>query len=199
LAVSASSTEISRHGVGSPLPIVERWILGRSLTVEQLLAGDIAGRTRRRDTSRPRSRVASVIEAGRNVEDKSGLEGPALLDGSDGALWPIPHSSRFDSKPRRTEPSGLTNSRGRLVDDWMGFLGTCHWLPRLASWQRGLVGDDDRYLRLGLIGLASETYLVAVRREHFHLTGPKPGGSLPNLEEMRGFIADYERARGRRF
>ncbi len=202
LAVQRVQRKFHAMGLAAPLPIVEAMDFGTGvLTVEQLLAGDIADGHDDEIRRVLAHELLRFIEAGRNVEDKSGLEGPALLDGSDGALWPIPHSSRFDFEATKDGAQWIDELAWSARRRLMGFLGE----PVIGylDWRVGNVGFSGGTMTAiydwDSIGLASETYLVGSAAATFSSDWSKPGGSLPNLEEMRGFIADYERARGRDF
>jgi hypothetical protein len=189
-------------GLAAPLPIVDAMVFGTGvLTAEQLLAGDIADGHDDEIRRALAHELFRFIQAGRKVEDKFGLDGPALLDESDTTLWPTPHSLRFDFEATKDGAewidelawSARRRMNGCVGEPVIGYL----------DWRVGNVGFNGTKMTAiydwDSIGLASEAFLVGSAAATFSSDWSKPGGSLPNLEEMRGFIADYGRARGKDF
>lgn len=201
-AVQRVQREFSSMGLAAPRPLGEAMDFGAGvLTVEQLLAGDIADGHDASIRDVLAHELFRFIEAGRNIKDRSNLVGPALLDVSDTTLWPTPHSLRVDfvaSRMGATWIDEIAWSARRRLFGYQGDTVIAH-----LDWRVGNVGFTGPKMTAiydwDSVGLASEAFVVGSAAAGFSTDWSKPGGSLPDLEEMRGFIFDYERARGEDF
>jgi len=197
-AIQRMQRNLHANGLAAPLPMVEAMDFGAGvLTVEQLLVGDVADGHDDEIRRTLANELFRFIEAGRKVHDRSDLEGPALLDVSHVTLWPTPHSPRFDFEATSGGAAWIDElawSARQRVKGYGGELVVGH-----LDWRVGNVGFKGTEMTAiydwDSVGLASEAFLVGSAAATFSSDWTKPGGSLPTLEEMRGFVLDYERAR----
>jgi hypothetical protein len=202
VAIQRVQGELHALGIPAPRPLFEPTEFGSGvLTMEELLPGDVADGHDARIRRVLAQELFRLIVAGRSVEDTSGLDGPALLFESPLTLWPTPHSPRFDFVASQGGAEWIDelawSARRRLVDlsrtpdighlDWrvsnLGFVGTK--LTAIYDWDS--------------IGLATETFTVGSAAATFSTDWSKASGSVPSLQAMKAFVADYEHARGRAF
>jgi hypothetical protein len=128
---------------------------------------------------------------------------PLLLRPAGAALWPEPHDLRFDFAATAAGAGWIDelaeSSRTRL--DVAG-------IPTVIGhfdWRVENLGFDDRGRLVAIydwdsLGEAPEPVVVGATAAAFCTDwGAGSADQLPGLDDMRGFVADYERARGRAF
>lgn len=189
-------------GLPAPRPLVGPTNFAAGIaTVEDFLAGDVAD-GHDSDVRRTLAHeLQRFISAGRNVTDVRGLEPSALTSVPGDALWPTPHAPRFDFE--------ATKGGAEWIDEF----------AHMAQWRlAGLKGEkvigylDWRVGNLGFVGskmtaiydwdsvgLATEAFIVGSAAATFSSDWSKANGSVPNLEEMRAFVSEYQDVRGRAF
>jgi hypothetical protein len=195
-------SHFAAQGLAAPRPLHTPQRLGSGLvTVEEYLAGSVANGHDQETRRALAGELHRFIRCGATLSSTKGLDTPALLETSNGQLWPEPHSPRFNfaatsegarwidelacSARRRLEGLGSDVVVGHL--DWrvqnVGFEGA-----RLTA-----IYDWDS------VGLATEAFIVGSAAATFTSDWSKPGGSLPRLDEMSAFVDEYQRAAGRAF
>ncbi len=195
---------LADRSVPAPRPIGRPQPLGEGIaTVEELrpaMAVDGAAR------STLRSIALGLYEFVRAAADLVGLVDvgrPLLLRPAGAALWPEPHSVRFDFGATAAGAEWIDElaeaARARL--DVTGF-------PTVIGhfdWRVENLGFDDRGRLVAIydwdsLGEAPEPVVVGATAAAFCTDwGAGSADPLPGLDDMRGFVADYERARGRPF
>lgn len=201
LNVQRAQTLLADRGLPAPRPLSEPTPIARGLaTVEELLPGDDA------DGHAPavRTNLASTLcafhRAARSLPALDVGTSP-LLQPPAGALWPEPHSIRFDfaATARGAEwiDAHATRARRALMStpyhqpivahmDWraenLGFRG--HEIIAIFDWDALAVADEAAF-----VGVNAAQFCANWRLDH----------PLPSVDEMRAFVDDYEAARGSRF
>jgi hypothetical protein len=201
-AILRVQADVGRAGVPAPAPLAGPTPLGEGwLTVEALLAGDAA------DGYDPTVRRAMAgalhdfVDAASHHAGDRGI-GTWLAEPEIDGLWPRPHDLRFDlpgtgagaewiDDVARTARAALTGTAGPDV------VGHLDWRVQNLAFTGGRVTAiydwDSVHLvpEAALVGSASVVHPIDWR-----LDRPDP---LPTLEQLDGFVADYESARGAPF
>ncbi|HVB52059.1 MAG TPA: phosphotransferase [Acidimicrobiales bacterium] len=194
--------ELSLMDLPVPRPLFGPLEFGAGVaTVEELIHGDIVDGHDIEVRKVLARELCRLIAAGRKITNIDGLGLPALLADPSAPLWPTPHSPRFDFEATSQGAEWIDDlawsARRRLAAlsgelvighlDWrvgnLGFVGT--GLTAIYDWDS--------------IGLATEAFIVGSAAATFSSDWSKPGGSLPSLDEMRAFVADYQNVREKSF
>jgi len=190
--------ELSLAGLPVPRPLLAPVKFGTGIAiVEELLTGDIANGHETEVRKVLAQELFRLISAGRKIVDIDGLGLPALLAEPSAPLWPTPHSSRFDFE--------ATGQGAEWIDElaWSALRRLVTLTGELVighlDWRVGNLGFEGSKLTAiydwDSIGLATEAFIVGSAAATFSSDWSKPRGSLPNLYEMRTFVADYQNAR----
>jgi hypothetical protein len=197
-AIVRVQADVAAAGVPAPAPLAGPVPLGAGhLTVEEHRGG---GGADGRDPEVRRAMAAAlhdlVVAARPHVTDQaigSGLVEPVIDD-----LWPEPHDLRFDlpGTAAGAEWIDAAARRARAVLDpaRLDVVGHLDWRVQNLAFDGGRVSalyDWDS------VALVPEAALVAsasvVHPIDWRVDEPDP---LPSLEQLDGFVADYEAARG---
>lgn len=201
-AVQRVQRELSARKLPFPCPLMEPTTVGMGIaTVDELIIGEVA------DGHNPDVRrvitaeLCRLAKEGRSLGDVTDLGPPALLRAPDEALWPVPHSPIFDFESTREGAEWideLATSARRRLDQRSDEQVVGHF-----DWRVGNLGFRGNRLvaiyDLDSLALAPEPVIVGNAAAAFSYDWSKPGGSPPDISEMRAFVAEYERARGREF
>jgi hypothetical protein len=202
VVIARVQADLAAVGVPAPAPLAGPLVLGTGwLTVEALLHGDTADGYDPAVRRGMATALHDFVDAAR-AHAASGWIGTWLGEPVIDGLWPEPHDLRFDlpgtaadaewiDGAARTARATLTatslaNVVGHL--DWrvqnLAFAGSR--VVAIYDWDSvGVVPEA------ALVGSASVIHPVDWRLEQ-----PDP---LPTLEQLDGFVADYEAARGAPF
>lgn len=198
-AVHAVQGRLAERGLPVPCPLAAPAPLGRGVaTFASFLPGE-AG---------PWSRATVAAGLHRLVVAARDLDadvGEPLLHRRPGApLWPEPHDLRFDFAATVAGAEWIDDlgrlARDRLAAAWdlgPAVVGHFDWRVENLGFEDGrivAIYDWDSLARAPeavIAGAAAGTYRIDWR-----LREPDP---LPSVDEMAGFVADYEAARGHPF
>lgn len=198
-AVHEVQVRLAERGLPVPRPLAAPAPLGRGVaTFETFLPGE-AG---------PWSRAAVAAGLHRLVAAARDLDadvGEPLLHRPPGApLWPEPHDLRFDFAATVAGTEWIDDlaglARDQLAAEWdraPAVIGHFDWRVENLGFRDGeivAVYDWDSLARAPeavIVGAAAGTYRIDWR-----LLEADP---LPSVDDMAGFVADYELARGRPF
>lgn len=201
-AIARMQADLRERGLPAPAPLAGPLALGNGwLTIEELLDGD------RADGYEPAVRrgmaaaLHDFIAAARHHAGARGLDvwlGQPVIDG----LWPEPHDLRFDF-PGSASGAEWIDDAGRAARD--AFTATS--LPNVVGhldWRvQNLAFTGSRVSAIydwDSVAVAPEAALVGcasvVHPVDWRLDLPDP---LPTLDQIDGFVTDYESARAARF
>jgi hypothetical protein len=207
-AVQAVQQHLSASGFPCPRPLLEPTALRGGIAVAEELQ-DCGARADGHDPGTRRAmarRLAEQIRLSRGFADVPGLGPPLLATPPPEDLWPPPHDDRFDF--------GMSAGGAGWIDD----LAT-EARARVVAGVAG-VGDDAvvahsdwraEHVRLAggevvatydwqSLALGAEPALVGQIAHAFTMDlGVEQARRRPTLGDYRGFVADYESARGRPF
>ncbi len=200
-AIVRVQADLAAAGVPAPVPLAGPQALGAGwLTVEEHLGGDSADGY---DPAVRRGMAAALlafVDAARRLSPTDSIGTwpgePAIDD-----LWPEPHDLRFDfpGTARGAEwiDEAARAARAMLAATPPDVVGHLDWRVQNLAFAGSAVSaiyDWDS------IGLVSEPALVGsasvIHPVDWRLELPDP---LPTLEQLDGFVADYESARGTPF
>jgi hypothetical protein len=198
-AVARVQGALAARGVPIARPLHGPAPLGTGLaTVEELRVGDRASARRPEIRRSVAAALAAVVAAGRGVDvtDLSVSE----LGRPSGDLWGEPHDLRFDFPG--------TAAGAEWIDELAegGYRRMAGHRPLVVvghlDWRvenLGFDGDDVVAIYdTDSLGLAPEAYVVGCAADQF-TTDWAAGEPVPTLDEVLGFVADYEVARGAPF
>jgi hypothetical protein len=200
--IARVQTDLVAAGVPAPAPLAGPLVLGNGwLTVEELRDGDSADGYDPAVRRGMASALHDFVDAAR-PHAGSGVIGTWLGEPVIDDLWPEPHDLRFDFPGTAAGAEWIDDAaraaRATLVAmalpdvvghlDWrvqnLAFAGSR--VSAIYDWDSvGLVPEA------ALVGSASVIHPVDSRLEQ-----PDP---LPTLDQLDGFVADYEAARGAQF
>ncbi|MEM9037535.1 MAG: hypothetical protein AAGD18_23285 [Actinomycetota bacterium] len=200
-AVHAVQSELHRRGIPAPMPLAEPRRCGNGvLTVEESIPGQ------RRSGHDPVVRgamatgLAAFIAAGTGIEPPAALE-PGLGPPADGSLWGEPHDLRFDF--------AATSAGAEWIDELATEARTVlarSELPDVNAhldWRvENVAFAGDRIVAIydwDSVATVPEVVAVGDSAATFSTDWSVGWSGLPSVDEMRAFVADYERARGRVF
>ena len=201
-ALDALKLHVADHGLAAPRPLHEPVELRSCwVTTEELLD---TGRVPEPFDAADRELMARELEA--LVRAASGFRDRAALTSSfappAGSTWPTPHDIRFDF---------AGTSKGA---EWIDCIGELALAQQRAGGGQDVVGHHDwrrEHLRVDAgrviaiydwdsVRLSAEPVLVAGAMRTFTCDWSEPERrQYPTLDEMFGFLADYEAARGAAF
>ena len=201
-AIVAVQAELADAGVPAPAPLAGPLVLGTGwLVVEELRPGGTADGYAPDVRRSMATALHRFVEAGRPLVGRAGL-GPWLPEPVGDSLWHEPHDLRFDF--------GATTAGAAWIDDAARaarrvldaettppIVGHLDWRVQNLGFDDGQVVAIYDWDSVGLVpepvlvGVTSVVHPVDWRRSL-----PDP---LPSLEQLDGFVADYEAARGERF
>lgn len=198
-AVHEVQRRLVDRGLPAPRPLAPPTALGTGVaTFEADLPGD-AGPWRRATVG---AGLHRLVEAARDLDADVG--DPLLRRPPGAPLWPEPHDVRFDLDGTTAGAEWIDElgraARDRLDAAWdaaPAVVGHFDWrVQNLGFGDGGIVAvyDWDSIARAPeavTVGCAAGTYRIDWR-----LLEEDP---LPTVEDMAGFVADYEAARGRPF
>jgi hypothetical protein len=205
-AVCRIQHALSLEGFPAPAVVAGPHRLGRGhATVEAWLEG------RRHDGHDPAYRRAmagtlvELVERCRPFVTGFRHRGTSLHLLRRGALWPRPHSPLFDF--------GATGRGAAWIDAIAGrALGQLEEVKRAGDivlahgdWRAGNLRFDGRRRRISAVydwdslGRGREPIHVGAISHAFCADWEREEPKAPSLDEIRGFLADYEEARGRPF
>jgi len=203
VAMQRAQSHFAHLGLPVPRPVLAPTTIGRGLaTVEEHRPGARAHGRDREVRRMLATELHRLVEAGRNL-DGAGLERALVLRSPGPPLYPEPHSVRFDFA-RSTEGAAwidelAEHARTRLdAVDQADVVGHFDWRVQNVAVDAGgqlvAVYDSDSF------GLAPEAVVVGCAAGGFCVDwDAAEADPLPTLEELRGFVADYEAARGAPF
>jgi hypothetical protein len=201
-AITRVQATLAATGVPAPMPLAGPRPLGEGwLTVEEHLGGDGADGYDPAVRHRMATALHAFVTAGRphaaNASIGTWLVEPVIDD-----LWPPPHDLRFDftrtARGAEWIDAAARSARATLVGTTLPpVVGHLDWrVQNLAFAGRRVCAIYD----WDSIGLVPEAALVgSASVSHpvdWRLNLPDP---LPTLDQLDGFVADYESARGARF
>lgn len=200
-AVQQMQRELADADLPAPRPLAAPTVLGSGVaTIDEFLAGDAADGHDSRVRGSMARMLASFHRAGRAVATP-GVLGAGAIGGNDEPSWGEPHDLRFDFDRTAAgaewidELAASAASALRACDlpvqvshlDWrvenLGFGG--HDVVAIYDWDS--------------VALAPEAVAVGQAAAQFSTDWRRGVATLPTPAEVRGFVADYERERGRRF
>jgi hypothetical protein len=201
-AIARVQADLAAAGVPAPAPLAGPLVLGNGwLTVEELRAGDAADG---RDPAVRRSMARALHDLVDAARPHAGSRpigtwpGEPVIDD----LWPEPHDLRFDLVGTAAGAGWIDDAaraaRATLAATACGdVVGHLDWRVQnlaLAGSRVCAIYDWDSLALVpeaAAVGSASVIHPVDWRLEQ-----PDP---LPSLDQVDGFVADYEAARGARF
>ncbi len=144
--------------------------------------------------------LAELVARTREFADTPGLR-PSLLHDAGGSVWPTPHSALFDfsREPARAAWIDDWARRARASDPDVGawIVGHIDWRAEHLRFTAGritTVYDWDSLARIrepALVGQVARAFPADWQRDGVRC--------VPDLEDILGFLADYEAARGAPF
>ncbi len=177
------------------------WPAPRPLVrVERIAAETMLGPFPKADAHEPTVRqvlargLAAFIREARSL-DPTGLTHP--LTAPDDALYPSPHSTRFDFEATAAGAEWIDDlARAAKARSGAEPLVVAH-----GDWRIDNVRVVDRRLAAiydwDSVGLLPETTVIAAAATTFSVDWDRPEGRrFPNADEITAFIAEYEAARG---
>jgi Ser/Thr protein kinase RdoA (MazF antagonist) len=204
-AVTEVQRAFGEHGLPAPRPLAGPVPLGPvHLTAETLSAS--GGRADGHDPAVRHALAAGLarfVEVGRglHLEAAAALHHPAAMPAD--ALYPPPHSVRFDFAATAAGSEWIDDfarqARAALAAADLGLEVLVHgdWRIENLAVERGRVVaiyDWDS------VCIEPELFAVATSAATFCVDWSRPVGEhFPTDAEMRGFVADYEAARGAPF
>jgi len=202
VAIARVQADLAALGVPAPAPIAGPLLLGHGwLSIEELLDGDSALGYDPAVRGGMATALHGFVRAA-HPHAGNGRIGPWLSGPVIGDLWPEPHDLRFDLRgtsagaewidgaARAARATLSTTAVPDVVGhlDWrvqnLGFIG--HRVSAIYDWDSLALVPEA-----ALVGGASVIHPIDWRLEL-----PDP---LPTLEQLDGFVADYEAARGASF
>ncbi len=199
-AIQVVQAHLAASGLPAPRPLAPPMPLGEGVaTIESFVAGQRPTGTEASVRATIATGLHAFIDAARPLRSTAQVGAPLLLRPAGTDLWHEPHDVRFDFD---------ATSKGAA------------WIDRAArSAQRRLHGGsaspvighfDWRVENLGVtgpsitaiydwdaVGLAAEPVVVGVNAAQFCSDWTRDDAdTLPTVVEMRGFVEDYETARG---
>lgn len=199
LAVHGVQVALADRGLPVPRPLAAPTSLGRGVvTFEAFLSGEAGPWSRATLAAGLRRLVAAAWDLDADVG------APLLLRPPGAPLWPEPHDLRFDFAATVAGAGWIDDlealARDRLSAGWdraPAVVGHFDWRVENLGFREGeivAVYDWDSLARAPeavIVGAAAGTYRIDWR-----LLEADP---LPSVDDMAGFVADYELARGRPF
>ncbi|MEM8747902.1 MAG: hypothetical protein AAGF91_14470 [Actinomycetota bacterium] len=199
--VQRVQSHLADQGLPAPRPLDRPRPLGRGCaTVEEQIDADDADGHRTEVRQSVASTLHRFVDASRSLGEV-GVGSPAVITAPDEPLWPEPHDVRFDfdatsdgaewidaaAQEARTTLHTV-DAEDRVVGhfDWrtenLGFAG--HEVSAIYDWDSVASADEAV-----VVGSAAAQFCANWRRGH----------PVPSPEEIRRFVDDYQRARGRGF
>jgi hypothetical protein len=202
VAITQVQADLAVTGLPAPMPLAGPLALaGGWLTVEELRSGDGADGYDPAVRRGMATALHDFVEAARRHAGSGGIGswiGEPVVDG----LWPEPHDLRFDFT-RTAAGAEWIDDAARTTRDVLttaglpDVVGHLDWRVQnlaFAGRRASAIYDWDS------LGLVAEAALVGnasvVHPIDWRLGLPDP---LPTLEQLDGFVADYEGARGMPF
>jgi Ser/Thr protein kinase RdoA (MazF antagonist) len=194
---------LAAAGLPAPRPLITPEPLGHGIvTAEELIVGQ---RADARDPSIRRAVAHGLhdfISAATDFSELAGLGTPLVLRSTHEPLWAEPHDVRFDFEATAAGAEWIddlaTTARARLqAVGGEQVAGHFDWRTENLGFTDGLIVaiyDWDSVCAAPeavVVGNAAAQFCV-----DWTIGDPDP---LPTPREMRAFVGDYERARGRRF
>jgi hypothetical protein len=198
-AIVAVQADLANSGAPVPRPLAGPVALADGwMTIEELIVGDVADgydAVVRRGMAAALSRLVELARPRARDEDIGSWLAPPIVDD----LWPEPHDLRFDfvgtAAGARWIDDLARTARATLLDTRLPrVVGHLDWrVQNLAFRDREVVAIFD----WDSIGLAPEPAVVGsaavIHPVDWRLGLPDP---LPSIEQVDGFVHDYELARG---
>ncbi len=203
-AVQQVQRALAERDLPAPTPLAGPTTLGQGIvTVEEYRPGTGAPARGPRSRATIARALCDFVAAASEVASPLDVGVPALLRARTDPLWPEPHSIRFDfgataSGAEWIDELAETARHGAVTVDAPDAIGHFDWrvenLGFDGSGQVSAIYDWDAVAR------APEAVIVGHSAAAYCTDWGHPETSwLPSVADMRGFVTDYEVARGRPF
>jgi aminoglycoside phosphotransferase (APT) family kinase protein len=201
-AVQRVQAHLAASGLPVPRPLCEPEPLGSGIAViEELRSGDAADG---HDPLIRRCLAAGLhrfVSAAQPLGSIDGLGSPVLLRPPGSPLWPEPHDLRFDFQATRDGAEWI-DDLGRLARRRLQSAADSAPVIGHVDWRVGNLGfEEDRITAIydwDSVAIAPEAFVVGAAAAQFCADWTR-GATLPSVDEMGAFVAEYEQTRGTRF